>query len=112
YDGVERPVAACGGGVAVPKATLYVVPTPPSDQPSVGDVPTPVAPSDGVGLVGAAGGPAGPAGVKAHAGDTRTSDAFTGVAFVRETTFHRYCVPVCSGVVGVHEYVDGGSLTS
>ena len=71
----------------MPNATLNVVPTAPADHPSVGAAPTPVAASDGVGLVGADGDPAGPAVVKPHTDEAATSDGLTGVAFVRETTF-------------------------
>src|SRR5262249_50363636 len=68
-DGDESPVAACAGGVDVPNATVYVVPTAPADHVSVGDVPTPVAASDGLGFAGASGGPAAPPVVKDHVSD-------------------------------------------
>src|SRR4029450_10997492 len=54
-DVAVRLGAACGGGVAVPNATLWVVPLPPPVHESTGPVLTPVAPLDGFGFDGAGG---------------------------------------------------------
>src|SRR5712671_4750813 len=98
YEDVVSPVATAGGGLAVPNATLNVVPAAPADQLSTGAVPTPVAPVDGVGEVGAAGGPpAVPAVVNDQTDDVAIIVGAKGVALVRDTIFQKYVVPPCSG---------------
>ena len=44
--------------------------------------------------------------------DDAIIDGFTGVAKVLDTTFQKYVMPGCNGVVVVHEYVVGGSVVS
>ena len=88
YDEALSPVATCGGGLLVPKAMLYVVPVGPGCQLKVGVALTPAPPSDGLGPLGVGGAPLGtPAVVNDHVSDGATSDGFTAVANVRETTF-------------------------
>src|SRR3954468_24177119 len=60
-DELVSPVATCGGGFAVPNATLNVVPGVPGAHDRTGALLTPVAPLAGFGFDGAAGGPAVPA---------------------------------------------------
>src|SRR4029077_20572024 len=87
---------------------LPVTPTLPTSAVTQGDGTLP--------LGGGGGGGGGPLGVpdvvNDHVGDSATIDEFFTVAFVRETTFQEYVVPVASDDDGVHEYVDGGLFTS
>ena len=79
--------------MAVPKATLNVVPGAPAAHESTGAVLTAVAPFEGLGFDGAGGGPTAPAVVKLQVDEAAIIDGLSGVVLVRETIFHTYVVP-------------------
>src|SRR5262245_8085718 len=102
---VTSPLTACR---AKWKLSLepHMVPAPRSVKTPLANVAlpaTPVAPTSW--FVHGLGRPPPPpaAVVNVHVSDVPIMFGFTGVAFERETTFQKYCVPPCSGNDGVNE---------